>query len=108
GADGGVTDDFAISTAVIEEGYRLVFEPEARATEVAIPDAQREFSRRVRLMTRGLRGVILRRRLLNPLAHGFYSVVLFSHKVARRLAPVSLLLLAVRSWVLSTEGRVYA
>ena len=66
-----VTDDFAISTSVIAQGYRLVFEPEALATEVAVPQAQREFRRRVRLMTRGLRGVFLRRRLLNPRKYGF-------------------------------------
>jgi cellulose synthase/poly-beta-1,6-N-acetylglucosamine synthase-like glycosyltransferase len=93
-ADPAVTDDFAISTAVIEQGYRLVFEPQARATEFAVPEARREFRRRVRLMTRGLRGVLLRRRLLNPFRYGFYSLVLFSHKVARRLAPIALAILA--------------
>jgi cellulose synthase/poly-beta-1,6-N-acetylglucosamine synthase-like glycosyltransferase len=92
--DGGVTDDFAISTAVVEQGYRLVFEPRARAAEIAVPEATREFRRRVRLMTRGLRAILLRRRLLNPFRHGLYSVLLFSHKVVRRLAPVSLIAIA--------------
>jgi len=105
--DGAVTDDFAISTAVVEQGYRLVFEPEARATEFAVPEAQREFRRRVRLMTRGLRGVALRRRLLNPFRYGFYAVVLCSHKVVRRLAPLPLLGLAVTSAVLAPTSRLY-
>jgi cellulose synthase/poly-beta-1,6-N-acetylglucosamine synthase-like glycosyltransferase len=96
-ADSAVTDDFAISTAVVEQGYRLVFEPGARATEFAVPEARREFGRRVRLMTRGLRGVILRRRLLNPFRFGFYAVVLLSHKVLRRLAPLALALIAAAS-----------
>jgi cellulose synthase/poly-beta-1,6-N-acetylglucosamine synthase-like glycosyltransferase len=95
--DLAVTDDFAISTGVIEQGYRLVFEPEAQATEFAVPAAQREFRRRVRLMTRGLRGVLVRRRLLNPFRFGFYAVVLFSHKVLRRTAPLCLVALAVAS-----------
>jgi len=105
--DGAVTDDFAISTAVIAEGYRLVFEPEALATEVAVPEAQREFRRRVRLMTRGLRGVFLRRRLLNPRRYGFYSVVLASHKLARRLVPVALATLAAASVAAWPHGPVY-
>jgi cellulose synthase/poly-beta-1,6-N-acetylglucosamine synthase-like glycosyltransferase len=106
-ADGAVTDDFAISTSVIAQGYRLVFEPDALATEVAVPEAQREFRRRVRLMTRGLRGVFLRRKLLNPLRYGFYSVVLASHKLARRLVPVSLAVLAVASVAAWSHGPLY-
>jgi cellulose synthase/poly-beta-1,6-N-acetylglucosamine synthase-like glycosyltransferase len=105
--DGAVTDDFAISTSVIAQGYRLVFEPEALATEEAVPQAQREFRRRVRLMTRGLRGVFLRRRLLNPRRYGFYSVVLASHKLARRLVPFALAILAVASLAAWSEGPIY-
>src|SRR5262245_24453420 len=105
--DGAVTDDFAISTSVVAQGYRLVFEPEALATEVAVPEAQREFRRRVRLMTRGLRGVFLRRRLLNPLRYGFYSVVLASHKLARRLVPAALVIIAVTSIAAWSAGPIY-
>jgi cellulose synthase/poly-beta-1,6-N-acetylglucosamine synthase-like glycosyltransferase len=105
--DAAVTDDFAISTAVVDQGYRLVFEPAACATEVAVDEAQREFGRRVRLMTRGLRGVLMRRRLLNPFRTGFYAVVLFSHKVARRLAPLALIALAASSAALVSQGALY-
>ena len=40
-----VTDDFAISTAVVEQGYRLVYEPAAVAYEHPTGEARREFSR---------------------------------------------------------------
>ncbi len=92
-ASTAVTDDFAISTAVIEQGYRLVFESDALAYEDPMPSAEKEFSRKVRIMNRGLRGVILRKRLLNPFRHGFYSLVLFSHKILRRLVPFFLIIL---------------
>jgi cellulose synthase/poly-beta-1,6-N-acetylglucosamine synthase-like glycosyltransferase len=105
--DFAVTDDFFISTCAVESGCRLVFERDALAWEVAVPKAQREFSRRVRLMTRGLRGVMLRRDLLNPARYGFYAVVLFSHKVARRLVPVALLILLGSSLLLSPRGGPY-
>ena len=62
-----MTDDFAISTGVIEQGYRLVFEREALAAEDTMSGAKEEFGRKVRIMNRGLRGVYLRKNLLNPL-----------------------------------------
>jgi cellulose synthase/poly-beta-1,6-N-acetylglucosamine synthase-like glycosyltransferase len=105
--DPAVTDDFIISTAVVEQGYRLVFEPEAQAWEVAVPETTREFRRRVRLMTRGLRAVAQRRRLLNPARYGFYSVVLFSHKVLRRLLPLALVALFVSSLYLASGDGFY-
>ncbi len=89
----GVTDDFTVSTRVISQGYRLVFDPEAIASEPVAGKPRAEFRRKVRVMTRGLRGVWVNRELLNPIRHGFYSVQLFSHKVLRRLVAFPLLLL---------------
>ena len=92
---GGVTDDFTISTGVIEKGYRLVFASAAQAFEPASSSNSDEFGRKVRIITRGLRAVIVRRKLLNPFRYGFYSFQLFSHKVLRRLVVIPLLLLLV-------------
>ncbi|CAN5728222.1 glycosyltransferase family 2 protein [soil metagenome] len=106
--DTAVTDDFYISTGVVEGGFRLVFEPEARAFEAAVKTSEREFSRRVRLMTRGLRGVWLRRGLLNPFEYGFYSLSLFSHKLLRRLLPIAMVLLLAASALLASSHPFYA
>jgi cellulose synthase/poly-beta-1,6-N-acetylglucosamine synthase-like glycosyltransferase len=106
-ASAAVTDDFAISTAVIAQGRRLVFESAAIAYEEPTASASLEFGRKVRIMTRGLRGVLLRRHLLNPFRYGFYSLELFSHKVLRRLVPIFLLIMFIASWFLSQESRLY-
>lgn len=106
-ASAAVTDDFAISTGVIEQGYRLVFEPRAIAYEAPMPAAEREFNRKVRIMNRGLRGVLMRRRLLNPWRYGFYAVELFSHKVLRRLVPVFLIIAFVACLILSRSSVLY-
>jgi len=106
-SDSAVTDDFAISTLVIEQGYRLVFESEARAYEPPLPAAEREFRRKVRLMTRGFRSVLLRKALLNPFRYGFYSLELFTHKVLRRLVPCILFVLFVSSVALQSSGMIY-
>jgi cellulose synthase/poly-beta-1,6-N-acetylglucosamine synthase-like glycosyltransferase len=103
----GVTDDFATSTAVIAAGSRLVFAPDAVAWEPVAASGEVEFGRKVRVMTRGLRGVVVRRELLDVRRHGFYAVQLLSHKVLRRLMVLPLAVLAVASPVLWRRGRLY-
>jgi glycosyltransferase involved in cell wall biosynthesis len=93
----GVTDDFATSTAVIAQGRRLVFAPDAVAFEPVARSGRDEFQRKVRVMTRGLNGVLARRELLDPRRHGFYALQLLSHKVLRRLMAFPLAALAVTS-----------
>ena len=94
----GVTDDFTTSTAVIAAGRRLVFCPEAVAWEPVAPSTSHEFERKVRVMTRGLRGVAARRELLDVRRHGFYAYQLATHKVLRRLMGVPLLGLVAASF----------
>lgn len=101
----GVTDDFTISTRVILQGKRLVFDPRAVACEEVAGKARAEYRRKVRVMTRGLRGVWEVRGLLNPFRFGFYSLQLFSHKVLRRLVAVPLcLLLLLTPGMLLSDG----
>lgn len=107
-ADIAVTDDFIISTAVVAQGRRLVFEARARAWELPVPTAKREFSRRVRLMTRGLRAVWMRRALLNPVRYGLYAAVLLTHKVIRRLLFVPLVVILFASAYLAADSRPIA
>ena len=92
----GVTDDFFVSTGVVAAGSRLVFAPDAVALERAAESPGREYSRKVRVMTRGLRAVVLRSELLAP-RQGFYALSLLSRKVLRRLTAVPLVLAAASS-----------
>lgn len=102
--EAGVTDDFFISTGVICDGRRLVFAPDAVAYEYAVARSDLEFSRRIRLMTRGWRSLYLRRELMNPFRSGFYSVSLVSRKLLRRLAPLALVVLFVSNLYLAPLG----
>jgi len=103
----GVTDDFATSTGVICQGRRLVFAPDAAAYEPVGASAEVEFGRKVRVMTRGLNGVLVRRELLNPRRHGFYALQLLSHKVLRRLMAVPLLVMAASGALLVRRSPLY-
>jgi glycosyltransferase involved in cell wall biosynthesis len=103
----GVTDDFVTSTRVVEQGRRLVFEPTARAFEPTAGSGSREYRRKVRIMTRGLRGVAAVRTLLDPRRSGFYAIQLFTHKVLRRVMVVPLGAIAIASMALWSDGIVY-
>ena len=61
-----VADDITISTTSIVQGKRLVFEEEAVAFEEPAKRSRGEFQRKVRMMTRGFRSLVFRRRLFNP------------------------------------------
>jgi cellulose synthase/poly-beta-1,6-N-acetylglucosamine synthase-like glycosyltransferase len=103
----GVTDDFVTSTRVIAQGYRLVFAPNAVAYEPVAVSSGAEFGRKVRVITRGLRAVLVMRELLNPFRYGFYALQLFSHKVLRRLVVFPLLILLLVSPLLWGNGLFY-
>ena len=103
----GVTDDFFTSTGVISQGYRLIFAPDAIAFEPVAATAELEFGRKVRVITRGLRGVLVRRDLLDPRNHGFYAVQLLSHKLLRRMMVFPLAVAGATSPLLWRQGRIY-
>ena len=103
----GVTDDFVTSTQVVRQRRRLVFEPDAVAVEPVAGAGSREYGRKVRIMTRGLRGVATARELLDPRRSGFYAVQLLTHKILRRLVVVPLLVVAAVTPSLWNEGAIY-
>jgi glycosyltransferase involved in cell wall biosynthesis len=103
----GVTDDFYVSTGAVCRGRRLVFQERAIAYEPVAATGQLEFQRKVRVITRGLRAVLVRRELLNPQRHGFYAVQLFSHKVLRRVMVIPLTVIGMATPALLRRGRLY-
>ncbi|MDQ3777387.1 MAG: glycosyltransferase family 2 protein, partial [Actinomycetota bacterium] len=107
GVPPGVTDDFVASTAVIAQGHRLVFEPNAVAYEPPGASSGAEFDRKVRVMTRGFRAVWTTRELLDPRRHGFYALQLASHKLLRRLMAAPLVVIGATGAALRRKGPFY-
>jgi hypothetical protein len=60
---------------------------------------------RVRVVTRGIRGILSVSEVLNPFKYGWVSFQLFSHKVLRWLVPFFLLLLLLSNAVLWNHPR---
>jgi cellulose synthase/poly-beta-1,6-N-acetylglucosamine synthase-like glycosyltransferase len=101
-----VTDDFFLSTAAVMRGRRIAFRPEAVAWELPAAGAGQHFRRRIRITVRGLTGLWRRRALMNPMRTGAYAIALIFHKLLRRLAPLTLLPLAMASiWLVVERGQ---
>ena len=85
-----IISDFIEPLMIVKQGYRSVYEPEAVSVEKPETSYQDEFQRRVRIITRGLRGLVYASDLLKFNALGF---CLFSRKLLRWLTPIFMILL---------------
>lgn len=82
---GDVISDLVQPLWVIQKGYRVVFEGRAVAHEATTNSTAEEFSMRVRVITRGMRGLLSVPELLKPWKYSWVSFQLYSHKVLRWL-----------------------
>ncbi len=85
--------DLVQPLCIVRNGYRVAFEDRALAYEETTKNASQEFRMRVRVATRGMRGLLSVPQLLQPWLHGWASFQLFSHKLLRWLVPIFLILL---------------
>ncbi|MBW3624611.1 MAG: glycosyltransferase family 2 protein [Armatimonadetes bacterium] len=85
-----IVDDFVLTMRILEKGYRIVLDPEARATEPPCPSARDEMVRKIRIGAGDFQALSLTRGLLHP-RHGLRSLGFWSHKVMRWLVPFFLL-----------------
>ena len=100
--------DFVNPLQIVEQGYRVIYEPAARSYERAGDDFGKEFQRKVRIVNRAWRATFSMPQMLNPLRFGFFSIQLISHKLLRWLVPALLVALLVVSAFLAPRGGIYA
>jgi biofilm PGA synthesis N-glycosyltransferase PgaC len=97
-------DDLHIGLSVVEQGRRLIFDPDAVAkVPPSVKESRGEIARRRRIVVQSFATLWARRGLFIPWRYGLFSLCLFSHKVFRRLAPVFLAGLFAASWTLSAR-----
>jgi len=82
-----ILDDLAIPMTIVRAGYRVVFEPDARAYEYGFESAREEFARKSRVIAGAVQ--FLRRADSDvPLGRSQVIVSLVSHKGLRWLSPM--------------------
>lgn len=99
--------DLVLPLKVVEQGYRVVYEPRAVLKEPALNRTQDEYRMRTRVSLRALWALRDMRHLMNPMRFPGYAVQLISHKYLRYHAFVLLALLFAVNLVLLGEGIVY-
>ena len=107
--------DFASALIAREHGFRSVTVPEAVCVVPRARSLDAEYERKIRTMARGLETLWYKRHLMNPISHGRFAFMLFSHKLCRWLvslsiptAVIALIVLAAASragsWILVAAG----
>lgn len=87
----GLSRDFGAALVAREHGFRAVSVPAALCYVPRSTSVRREYRRKVRTMARGVRTLWYKRDLLNPMRHGLFAWMLWSHKLCRWLVPWALL-----------------
>jgi cellulose synthase/poly-beta-1,6-N-acetylglucosamine synthase-like glycosyltransferase len=100
--------DFVLPLRVVEQGYRVCYEPAAILREPALASSSQEYRMRVRVTLRALWALWELRGLLNPLRYPLFSWQLASHKLLRYLAFIPQLLALLTSLALAPKGWIYA
>lgn len=88
-----IISDLVQPLQAIKKGYRVVFEDRALAYEETTQSTSEEFSMRVRVVTRAMRGLLSVSDLLQPWKFAWTSFQLWSHKIMRWMVPLYLLIL---------------
>ncbi len=99
--------DFVQPLKVVEQGKRVVYEPEALLKEEALDDGASEFSMRVRVTLRALWALKDMSQLMSPVDFGLFAFQMISHKLLRYLAFIPQALLTVTAVLLAGKGPVY-
>jgi len=102
-----IISDLVEPLMILQKGYRIVFEPEANALEETAGESVDEFRMRIRVIVRGMTGMLYARRLYNPFKYPFVSLQLISHKVMRWLVPVFCIIAFVTNAALAGSSLLY-
>jgi cellulose synthase/poly-beta-1,6-N-acetylglucosamine synthase-like glycosyltransferase len=98
-----IISDLVQPLHVLLKQHRVCFQEGAQAWEETTRTAGEEFSMRIRVATRGMRGLLSVPSLLAPWSHPWIAFQLWSHKIVRWCIPIFLLLVLVGCGLLISE-----
>lgn len=99
--------DFVLPLRVVEQGFRVAYEPRAVLREPALADSAQEYRMRVRVSLRALWALFELRQLFDPFRFPGFSWQLASHKLMRYLAFLPQVLALVANMLLVGEGPAF-
>jgi len=99
--------DFVLPLKVVDQGYRVVYEPQAILKEASLKDQSDEYRMRVRVSLRALWGLSDMRQLLTFAGPKLFAWQLWSHKVLRYLCFIFLVFTYFSNLALWPESAFY-
>lgn len=81
-----IVEDFVIAMRVLQQGFRVIYDPMACALEDTAQNFIQEKKRRIRIGAGDYQAITLLWPMLNPL-RGFPAFAFFSHKIIRWMVP---------------------
>jgi hypothetical protein len=99
--------DLSFPFRMVKNGWRAVYEPEARATEKMVPSIEGEWARKRRMMSHGW-PIVVTGGLLDPRGYPpLYALMIASHRLLRYGTPLLHVLTGVATLALLRRGHVY-
>ena len=89
-----ILDDFMISMHIALKGYRIVYEPDAYASELASANTGEELKRKIRIAAGGVQSTIRLKSLLWPFSQPILSFEYISHRILRWIVTPYMMMLA--------------
>lgn len=105
-----ILDDFMISMLIAQQGYRIIYEPDAYASELSSDNIKEELKRKVRIAAGGIQSILRLKGLMTPFEHPVLWFQYISHRVLRwTVTPFLMILVLVLNFVicLRSENPVY-
>ncbi|GHB61468.1 glycosyltransferase family 2 protein [Persicitalea jodogahamensis] len=109
--DDTILDDFMISMQIAQRGYRIVYEPEAYATELSSENIGEELKRKIRIAAGGIQSISRLKEAANPFRNPLLTFQYISHRVLRwTVAPFLMILALITNLliVIATGEKPYA
>jgi len=103
-----ILDDFMVSMRLVQDGYKVAYEPSATASETASVNVAEEYKRKVRIAAGGFQSIQRLRKLYNPIKYGLVTFEFVSHRVMRwAVAPFMLPIILVSNALLLLQGGAF-
>ena len=100
-----ILDDFMISMLIAQKGYRIVYEPEAYASENSSANVGEELKRKVRIAAGGIQSICWLAPLLLPFKQPVLSFQYVSHRVLRwTVVPFLMILVLLLNIIIVARG----
>jgi poly-beta-1,6-N-acetyl-D-glucosamine synthase len=101
-------EDFVTTMQLVQQGYKVIYEPDAYAVEGPSATIEDELKRKIRISAGGLQAVYRLSSLLNIFKYGLPSFQYISHRVLRwTLAPLALPIIFITNIFLLSESIIY-